>query len=348
MKKSLLTSILFLFLFTNMNSSFAQSFSNVGDYMKYISDQHDKIHKDMWDYVASVAHGKSARKVENKRKDLISTTGDALKKIKKLPDWQGDGAYRDTVASYLQVSLYVAKDDYGKIVDMEEVAEQSYDAMEAYLLAQQKADDKLDDAFQLLIFEQRRFAGDHNVTLIDSKDKLDVKLERAGDVFKYYNKLYLVFFKPYKQEVYLLDAIKKGDVSAMEQNKNSLATFSEESLKKLDTIKSYKGDISLTTACKKVLNFLLKEANEKVQGQIDFFLKKDNFDKQKAAMDAIPQEKRTQADVDNFNKAVNEYNAAIAEFNKTVGELNTQRSNVIDGWNNAMQNFLNRQVPAKH
>ena len=40
----------------------------------------------------------------------------------------------------------VLNDDYSKIINMEEIAEQSYDAMEAYILAQEMVDKKPEEA----------------------------------------------------------------------------------------------------------------------------------------------------------------------------------------------------------
>ena len=52
--------------------------------------------------------------------------------------------FRDSVVRYLELSYAVLNNDYAKIMDMEEISEQSYDAMEAYMLAQQIANDKME------------------------------------------------------------------------------------------------------------------------------------------------------------------------------------------------------------
>lgn len=338
---------LLCFVFAFQNQIKAQTFNNAGEYMQYISNEHNKIKKDLWNYLAAVAHGKGARKVETKRQELISTTEASLKKVNKMSAWDQSTEYRDSVASYLELCTIVLKEDFAKIVDMEDIAEQSYDAMEAYLMAKEVANNKLEDAGDRLQAAQRKFADENGINLIENQDKIDQKIEKSGPVFDYYNQLYLIFFKTYKQEMFMMEAINGSDIAAAEQNKNAMIQFSGEGLTRLDTVKAFKSDITLVTALKKYLTFTQKEGNEKIPIILDFYLKKENFEKQKAAIDAIPKNKRTQEDVDNFNEAVTEYNAAIADYNKVNEELNTGRSKALETWNNAVQTFLDRHIPSK-
>ncbi|MFH0892977.1 MAG: hypothetical protein V2A54_00960 [Bacteroidota bacterium] len=325
----------------------AQTFKTAGDYMQNIGDEYEKIKNDIWDYTNAVARGKGARKIENKRKELIKTVGEAKKKIAKMPDFEGNLVFRDTVVSCLQLNYYVLSEDFAKIVNMEEVSEQSYDAMEAYLLAKEIANEKLDMASERVKAQQGVFAADHNITLINEKDKISQKLEKAGPVFNYYNRIYLIYFKCYKQEAYMLEALQKVDMNAVEQNKNALISVCAETQKKLDTLKPFKGDGSLKTSCKKTVDFYKKEAEEKVPIQVDFYLKKENFDKKKAAIDSKSQSERTQKDVDEFNAAVKEFNDAVNKFNAVNNELNQTRTQLLNEWNQNVQNFLDKHVPKK-
>jgi hypothetical protein len=120
----------------------AQNVANAGSYMSYIGEQQREIMKDFMSYTSAVAHGKSARKVENRRQELLKTMTDSRRKITGMAAYQGDKSLRDSTAKFLLISYHVLNDDYGKIMNLEEVAEQSYDAMEAYLLAQAIAETK--------------------------------------------------------------------------------------------------------------------------------------------------------------------------------------------------------------
>ena len=81
------------------------------------------ISKDVWDYMSVVARSKGAKKVENRRKDLIKTIGSARTKIRNMGGWEKDFALRDSLISYLNIAYVIMKEDYAEIVDMEEIAE---------------------------------------------------------------------------------------------------------------------------------------------------------------------------------------------------------------------------------
>jgi hypothetical protein len=324
---------------------FGQQFNDVISYLNYLNKEQERISEDMWSYTSAVAHGKSAKKVDNRRKELINTTLLARKNIADMPGFNNDASLRDSMVSYLTMCNLVLNEDYSKIVDLEEIAEQSYDLMEAYLTAQEKANEKLDIAGKSVDAQVKIFAQKNQVQLVEAKDKTSSKLEKANQVFKYYNPVYLIFFKCYKQEGYFFDALNKNDVNAMEQNKNTLLKFAEESLKKIDTVKAFKNDLSVKTSCRQMLDFYKYEASVKAPVIIDYFLKKENFEKIKTSFDAKMEMARTQDDVNQYNKAAADYNKAIALYNNANLELQKKRNLLLDNWNKAIQSFFDRHVP---
>lgn len=318
---------------------------DAGTYMDVFSVEYRKIQQDMWDYTSSVSHGKSARKVEKRRMELIQTSNAALQKAKSQKGFDNSTRYRDSVAEYFKIVNLVLKEDYAKIVDMEAVAEESYDAMEAYMLARERANDKLEEAGEMVEREQKKFAEDNHINLISAQDNLDKKMSVASEVYKTYNEIYLIFFKSFKQEVYLTDAINRKDVNAIEQNRTALLATAKEGLAKLDKVDPYKGDKSMIDATKKLLNFYIQEAESEIPNMLDYFLKAENFDKVKKNFDAIPEKKRTQSDVNEYNKAVKDMNDSMNGFNKSNQVINKQRGSLIDNWNNTAQNFTDKHVP---
>jgi hypothetical protein len=306
---------------------------------------HREITKDMMSYTSAVAHGKSARKIENRRKELLQTVTDARRKIGAMPAFKGDKSLRDSTARFLMAYFHILNDDYGKIVNMEEVAEQSYDAMEAYMLAQELANAKIDDAGNRLQAMEKQFAAAHGINLIESSDELSKKSAEASKVNEYHRVVYLIFFKSYKQEMYMLDAVDKKNINAIEQNKNTLEKYAGENIDRLVSLPAYKGDPSLLRACRELQEFYRIECREKMSVLTSFYLKEENFQKIKKAFEAKREKDRTKADVDGYNNALNEVNKAIAEFNKTNKQLFETRKQLIEGWNKASQQFLDKHVP---
>lgn len=336
--------ILFIHLLVLFSATTVSAQDSSLEYLENIGKQMDVLTGKTWQYISSIAHGKNAKKVENNRKELASAISAAKTKIKALAPYKGDSEFRDSTLAFLSLSYSVINEDYSKIVDMEAVAEQSYDAMEAYLLAQEIANQKLDVAAENLSKAQKAFAAKNNITLTSSTDKTEQNLVKAGKVMNYHNKVYLIFFKSFKQDIYLTEALNKGDVNAIQQNMSTLQKYAEEGLRTLDTIKSYNGDGSLLTATRETLKFYLAEAKDKMPVILSYFVKKENFEKIKASVDAKPESKRTQQDVDSYNKAVNDMNAGVKQYNTTNNELNQRRTYLLESWNKTSSAFLDNNI----
>lgn len=335
-------SLLLSFLFF---STHAQSFETAGEYMELLSGQETELSAKYLSYMSEVAHGNRARKSERKRQEVITEIKQSISMANKLKPYKGDVSLRDAYKKYWDVLLKVFNEDYHKIVNMEEIAEQSYDAMEAYLLAKEKADEVLSLEHDKVRVAYKEFALKNNIRLVDSDSKMSKKLRQVGDFNAYYNKVYLIFFKSYKQEGYVTKAINDKDINAIEQNRVTLQKFAEEGLSRLDTTKAFKGDALLTTACRKVLEFHKSEAIKDIPVQSEFILKQSEFEKIQKAFNAKPAAARTKADIDNYNKAIDDYNASIQTVNKSSQVLNENQIKALETWNNSSKRFMELHVP---
>src|SRR5688572_6855678 len=194
MRLALFTVIFFSTCLTQ--NIFAQT-NDPGAYLESIGNEFSEIAQNTMSYTSAASHGKSARKVEKRRNELMITLKQAEANVRKMKPFEGDHAFRDSVVSYLRISRIVLNEDYGKILNLEEIAEQSFDAMEAYLLAKEKASEKLDIAFEKVKEQQSLFAEQHQIKLISGNTKVGAKIETSNKVYVYYNQFYLFFFKSY-------------------------------------------------------------------------------------------------------------------------------------------------------
>ena len=321
----------------------AQDYSNAATYMQYFSDQYRQVSKDMWDYMSAIARGKNARKVENRRKDLLKTLMEVKKKIEAVKPYNGDKALRDSTAAFLELNYRILNEDYSKIVELEEASEHSYDKMAEYLRVRRGANDKMNRASESLHLEQRRFAAQYQINIIDDESKLGRRLERAGKVFDYYDEIFLILFKSQSQESNMIDAQNKGDLKAFEEYRVSLLTNAEEGIRELSNFKSYMGDISLAQACKGILQFYKREAEDKAEVIIDFFHKKERFETLRAALE-FKGEEVLREEIEEYNASVKDYNDAVVRFNAINNELNKERSVKVNTWNDAVKAFLDKQA----
>lgn len=323
----------------------AQDFNNAGTYISYINKAEKELAVKYLSYMSASSHGKNRRKVDKRRTDLLNSIYEVRVKIFDMPSFNGDKSLRDSAVNYLKILYNVFNEDYAKLVNMEEIAEQSYDAMEAYLLIQEKADEKLKEANDAYAKQEKEFAKKYNVNLIESQTNLSRKLEDAQKVSSYYHQVFLIFFKSQNQETYLLEALNKKNINGIEQSKNALIKYAEEGLNKLKSMKGYNADKSLETAVRKTLEFFKDEAEKKIPLLSDFLIKEENFEQIKKAFDAKPASQRTKQDVDLFNKSVNDINKAVNVYNATNQQLNTNRNNVINLYNSAVQTFMDTHMP---
>jgi hypothetical protein len=194
MRMYLRTSLLLLFsLILLTNRSAAQAFENAVQYMDHISKANQVLTEKYLLYLSGMSHGKSARKVEKRRQEVLQAISDTKFSIMGMPPYKGDRTLKDTTVAYLKILNSVFNEDYGKIVNMEEIAEQSYDLMEAYMLAQEKANEKLQQASERQNEMQKKFAEKNNITLIESESASEAKMKIAGAVMKHYDEVYLIF-----------------------------------------------------------------------------------------------------------------------------------------------------------
>jgi hypothetical protein len=321
-----------------------QAFDDPGQYMSYISEVNQDLSAKYLFYMSAVSHGKSARKVEKRRMEVLSSIIDTRMKVQGMPPWKGDRTLRDTSVGYYKILYSVFNEDYGKIVNMEEIAEQSYDAMEAYMLAQDKAYEKLDEASARQYAMQKAFAAKYSINLVEGESEISSKSKVVREVLDHTNQLYLIFFKCYKQESYLNDAIAKKNLVAIDQSISTLKKFATEGGQKLATMKGYMGDASLITACQDMMNYYQEEA-DKGSVMSDFVVKQEDFSRIKRDFDKKPEARRTQEDVDQYNKAVADMNNAVNNFNLNMKQLSKDGSKALDGWNKAYNNFLDEHMP---
>ena len=315
------------------------------EYMNYLGTLETEMAKDYLNYMSAMAHTNSARKLEKRRQEVLTGIREGQKKVAQLKPFNNDPRLREAYRKYLAILLAVMNEDYGKIVDMEEIAEQSYDKMEAWLLAQEKAREKLHAATDSVRISYKKFADINNVRLIETESKVSKKLETTSTVMTYYNKVYLIHFKVYKQEGYTIAALNTGDVNGIEQNRSAQVSYAEEGLEKLKDIQAFEGDFSLVTACRKMLEFQKTEAETRIAGLTDYLIKKEEFTRFKRAYDSKPQSQRTRGDVDDYNAFISEMNRLGDSYNKTNDQLNTQRNSLLQGWTSAVDKFLDAHIP---
>jgi len=346
MKKILIPCFLLLSGIGMLNSAKAQDAnSDPVAYMNAISTAETQMNKTYMAYISASAHSGRKRKIERLRDQAIESILTCQSNIKYLSPFKGDNSFRQNSLNYVQLCYKVFNDDYAHIVNMDDIAERSYDEMQAYLLLQQATNDTLQVAIKRMMKAQESFASKYNITLTNERTELGDKMEQSNRMDEYRNKVYLMFYKCNWEDNQLTESVNQKNVTKIEQVRSALDKYAIEGLAKLDTLKAFDNDASLTEACKQALNFYKTEAETQIPGITDFFLKEENFTKLKNAMDAKAANQRTQQDVDNYNKGVSDINAAVNTYNQTNSNLNSGRKEVNQVWEATEKQFIDTHTP---
>jgi hypothetical protein len=324
----------------------AQAIENAGDYMNAMANARVEMDQKYMVYISASAHSRRAKKVEKLRGQALESIENARLKTMALPRYKDDNSLRQSSIDYIQFCYRIFNEDYSKIVDMEEIAEQSVDQMQAFLLLEEKTSEKLQEASANLGKAEKDFASKYDVNLVDSRNDLSDKMVAAGKVNKYSDDLYILFFKCNWEDGQLFNALNAHKLNDAEQARNSLIGFSQQGLDALqaDSMKTFHGNSSLASGCRDALQFYNAMAKNDIPKLTDFYLKEENFNKIKKGLDAKGSNK-TKEDVDQYNMAVKDINTSANSFNELNQTLNRRRQEVVQNWENSEKNFRDDLIP---
>ncbi|MEQ8473373.1 MAG: hypothetical protein RIC35_19405 [Marinoscillum sp.] len=318
----------------------AISQESAGAYMSELNSNYREINKDSWSYIKQIARGRNARRIDKKRVELVGTLKQANYTVSQTGTYDGDASLRDAIKSYLSLLILTLNDDYRKIVDMEQIAEESYDAMEAYIMTKERVNEKMDAAQKELENVEAAFANKHHVNLVANDSRVSKKIKNANEVMAYYNRFYLLFYKSYFYEAEMMAAMNAEIIGDVEQYRQTLANVSEESLETLKSFQEFENSSDLKKACHEILYFYHGEAVRYMPEIVTFFVDKKSFEELTAAMESKKPKDRTKEDIDKYNAALNNYNASIQKFNETNAYLNKFREQSFNNWNKVSEDFL--------
>jgi hypothetical protein len=341
-----------ILLFISINLVFAsqalysQDFSNPGDYMTAISNAQTEMNQKYMAYMSATAHVRRARKIDKMRQQALESIDNSRSKTIDLPIYKGtDNSLRQSSIEYIKFCYNIFNDDYAKILNMEDIAEQSFDEMQAFLLLQEKINEKLDEANGKMKSATDAFAKKYKVNLIETKNDLTEKLDESGKLNHYRNQLYLIYYKCFWEDGEIVKAMNAGKITESEQGRNSLIRFADEGILGLDSLKNFQGDPALAVTCREILKFYKRMAEDAMPKLMDYFLKKENFEKIKKSFEAKSESDRSKKDIDAFNNGVKEINKATDTFNATNKKIDGERKDATNKWDEADKTFAETHMP---
>lgn len=336
---------IFLLSFFSWNC-FAQNFKTPVEYLNYIGKETQQISNSTWIYTKNIAHSNDNELIEQSKLQLLQKLQLSSDKILALKNgYRGDLEYRNQLLAYFSLSEKYINDDFDKIINLQEVADQSLDFMETYISSRNLVNQKINDGLEKLVSDQKNFGRKYNIQMADDASELSKKIQFSNEVFKYHSQLYLIYFKVNFTDNQLSQAIKEEDLNLIQQISSTLELYSDEGLKKMEEIKPFDKDASLIVATRKALEFYKKEAIVLTPKVISFLLSNKKLEEIKESLDSKNQKDRTFQEISDYNKLVNTSNKEIIEFNKLNSKFYQDKKNVISAWQQTGTDFISKHVP---
>ena len=294
------------------------------------------------EYILAASNGKPEI-AEQERQELIQTLALAHEQLASLPSFDGSTKLRDSAMSFLRISHALIIEDYGRVISLEPVAERSFDAMEAYIGARAAAQSRLKGAGAMVEHEYLLFARRHGFDIKPSTDALSSSITNASKAYAHYNAVYDVFFRNYKQESYLLDAISLGHISAIDQNLAALERSATTGLGELRDINPF-GDDRLVAACRNLLSFYRNEATGALAGSASFFIDKDDLERRTQILTAAREGETEKAALQKHEEASAEFRKRNDSFSKTNSALAQKRDGLVQNFQKEADLFMKKYV----
>jgi hypothetical protein len=300
----------------------------------------EEVRQSNYHYLQSVTRVRKARAVEKKRQELLKALQSVKDIVQGSKPLHGDATLKTDLIQYLDLVTIVLKNDFGKILDMEDIAAQSYDQTEAHQMALDMATAKLNASFGVLRNAQLAFFKKYGIRAIDKKDGLDLKIERVNKAISYYDTIFRIFFKVNHQNSYAQSAMTAKDAAGLEQHATTLVSFAEDALELIKQKHGYEGDNELIATAVKLLEYYRYAGQKAYPANIEFEIKTDNFRAAEKKMNAIKATDRTAEVINQYNGEVNAYNAAVKEINRINKQSFKTHRQLIKLWNTEMKKFF--------
>ncbi|MEM9022718.1 MAG: hypothetical protein AAGB22_03190, partial [Bacteroidota bacterium] len=189
--------------------------------------------------------------------------------------------------------------DFNEAMRLKKDKENSYEAMERYFKAQEKAERKLSQASERFEKAQRQFAEKHGMVLQED-DAASGLLTRIAAVNRYSRRVFLAYFRVAKADAAFMQGVEERKTGQLDKQRQQLENATEQVLSELDTVQPFRGNTAFRDATKKLVQFYH-----------DLAVK--DYPTLGAVMRKKPDE-MTATDAENYNDIVQRYNATNVEL----------------------------------
>lgn len=302
------------------SNSIAQSedynLKNPGDYNNYIMKEMTEAVRKNFEYISFTVHSEAYDLMEGKRGEVIDQIKTSKEKISQMPAFEGDTHLRDAALNALDEYENAFALDYKEIIGLKKKSKDSYEAMEAYFKAEDRAEDKVNKATIQLRKAQQSYASKNNMSIAESKshDALEEKMQNVKEVNAYWRDIFITYFKVSKEYDRMWDVLEDQKAGPLENQRHAVEKITQQTLEELHKKSAYKGD---------------REFLDQTIGIIEYYQKTAEVDFAQI-VELLKKKVLTQEDVDTVNSIIN--------------KCNSDHERLAYNWNIASQDLLRKNV----
>lgn len=253
---------------------------------------------------------------KKKRKEVVDGIAAAKTHVREMPPLEGDSKLRDEAVDVLNEYKTAFELDFKSILTLKRKSKDSYEAMEAYFTAQDKAEEKVNKATRQLRKAQQVYAEKHNMRVVDSKsdDVLEMKMNKIIEVNDYWRSIFLNYFKVSKQYDKLWDALSEQKATPLNHQRNLTLKVIDQVLPELNRKPDFHGDSEFRSQTINIIEYYRQVA------EVDFG----------KIVDVLNQKSMEQKDVEEVNSIINKCNADHERlaYNWNIASQDLFRKNV--------------------
>lgn len=291
----------------------SESANEIGEYNNYIVHQQSMMMRRLVEYIVHSVHNENFKEVEDKRQGVLFQIDLAIHNLEKLKPLESGDEMREKALEVFKLYKKLYSEDYGKINLLKRTKENSFENMETYFDALDKAESEINNSFNELNKVQLDFAEKHELKI--KEHEKDGTMEIIANLNKYSRAVFLEYFKVYKlSSAFMNETVEQNDETA-ETTGEALLKGTEDAYTNLKNIEAYKGDEDYKN---KAMAYV---AYNKLFSTKDF----------PSIMSILTKEERSQADIDSLNEILTQY------YNDT--------NDLLNQFNNANLNLMRTHIP---
>ncbi|MDX2248841.1 MAG: hypothetical protein SF052_18785 [Bacteroidia bacterium] len=231
----------------------SQSFEQPVDYHNYLASEHIAITQKHIEYISYAVHSDDYSEIEKRRDDVIHQIIQSISKVSNITPYKGDVKLKEVAIAVFEQYLEVFNVEFSEAIDLKRDSKSSYEAMEKFFQAQDKAEDKLAKASDRFDIAQLEFVGKHQLSFEEKNQRASWKVKMISEVNKYTNDLYLHYFRIKKADSAFEDAWDKKDAGQMEKTKLDLLKYASQANATIQARGDFYGNREFYEATRKVV-----------------------------------------------------------------------------------------------